>query len=134
MVALGGALGAICRYAINLLAQRYLVSPYWGTLLANILGCLVIGLAFRLFTVHASTPGTMPESLRLLVITGLLGALTTFSTFSLETIHLAQHGRWGMAALNVVLSVVICLVAVLAGLTLGFTSNLPLPPLPPTTP
>lgn len=130
-VALGGALGAMARYGLNLLAHRYLVSPSWGTLVANVVGCLGIGLAFRLIVIGGHVPGSAAapaEAWRLFIITGLLGAMTTFSTFSLETIQLAQQGRWGSAAFNVAASLLIGFFAVLVGLTLGFTSSLPNPP------
>ena len=125
-IAVGGALGALARYGLVQLAHRYLVSSYWATIVANVVGCFCIGLAFRFLVAGGEQSiGAQTPWLRYGIITGLLGALTTFSTFSLETIHLIQQGSYGQAAFNLVGSVILGLIAVLLGLTLCFTSSLP---------
>lgn len=89
-VALGGALGACARYAVGLWATRVLGTSYpWGTLLVNVAGSLLIGLALPLLARH--------DAARLLFVTGFLGAFTTFSTFSADTLTLLQSGRTGTA-------------------------------------
>ncbi|MBU7596647.1 fluoride efflux transporter CrcB [Streptomyces sp. P38-E01] len=101
LVLLGGALGAPLRYLTDVGVQRRHDSGFpWGTLAVNVAGCLVLGVLTGL-ALH----GAVPDSLRLLLGTGLCGALTTYSTFSYETLRLAESGARGRAVLNVVLSV-----------------------------
>ena len=90
LVMCGGGLGAASRYSISLLAARAWGTHFpWGTLVVNLLGCFLIGVIFALAErIRFLTPDT-----RLLVVTGYLGALTTFSSFALETI---SAGRAGM--------------------------------------
>ena len=88
-VMLGGSLGAASRYGIGLLAARtWGVQFPWGTLTANLLGCFLIGLIFAL----ADRVRLLTPDMRLLLITGYLGALTTFSSYSLETVNAARSG------------------------------------------
>jgi CrcB protein len=117
LVAAGGAVGAVCRWALaGLVHSRLPESTFpWGTLAVNILGCLVIGFLWPLVE---ERPVLSPEA-RLLVLVGLLGAFTTFSTFSLETMELVSAGRWLGAGLNVLGSVAVGLVAVAAGMALA---------------
>ena len=100
LIGLGGGLGAILRYGITVASKR--VDPSWvlGTLTANLVGCFLIGLLAPLFTT------TMPirEELRLAIIGGFLGGLTTFSTYGMEAFELYRRGSPGMAILNVVVS------------------------------
>ena len=94
----GGFVGAVARYLISLGLQRATESASFpfGTLVVNVSGCLVIGLLAGLLTTRL----VLSPELRLLIITGFLGALTTFSTFSLETVNLWRNGTYGLAALN----------------------------------
>lgn len=87
----------------------------WGTLAANVLGCLVAGLLLGA-TRWANDP---QHELRLLVMVGVLGGLTTFSALSVETLQLFQQGKHGSAAANLALSLVAGLVAVWAGIVIG---------------
>jgi CrcB protein len=112
-VACGGAVGAAARYGIGLLLARLLAAPFpWGTWAVNLLGCLLIGVA----------AGTLAEAnlptLRLLVVTGFLGAFTTFSTFSYDTLHLWTRGHATLALVNAGGSVLLGLVFVWIGLQL----------------
>jgi CrcB protein len=96
-IALGAALGANLRWVLALMLNSLLPALPLGTLAANWLGAWLIGIAMALFT-------TLPELSalwRLFVITGFLGALTTFSTFSAEVFNDLQAGRfyWGFAAI-----------------------------------
>lgn len=111
-IALGGALGALARYGLSGWVQERLGLAFpWGTLAVNVLGCLLMGFALRYF--QELRPG--PE-LRALVGVGLLGAFTTFSTFSFETVALLENGAWGRAATYTLASVVVGIVAVYAGM------------------
>ena len=95
---LGGALGALARYGVSILATRtYGASFPVGTLYVNLVGCFLIGVAFGL-----GEQGGVSASFRLFFITGFLGALTTFSTYSLETVNNAVGGNMDLAMLNIV--------------------------------
>ncbi|MBO0359435.1 fluoride efflux transporter CrcB [Hymenobacter sp. BT186] len=115
LIAFGGGMGSVCRYYGQLLVARYLAHPFpLGTLLVNVLGCLLIGLFYA-----AAERGTIasPE-LRLLLTTGFCGGFTTFSTFSYETITLLENGQYGLVLLYVVGSVLLGLLATFAGVAL----------------
>ncbi len=113
-VALGGALGSMARYwmGIRITVLAGLAFP-WATILINILGSLVIGF----LATFTGPEGRLPAPLdaRALLIVGLCGGFTTFSAFSLQTLDLARDGRLLLAGANIVLSVVLCLVAVALG-------------------
>ncbi|WP_428374694.1 fluoride efflux transporter CrcB [Lichenicoccus sp.] len=118
LVAVGGAVGSVLRYLIGLATVAAWGSAFpWGTILINIAGSFVIGL------VGAATleGGMLPASpaLRAFVMVGLCGGFTTFSSFSLQTLELVRGGRTSLALLNVALSVLLCLAAVLAGYQIG---------------
>ena len=116
MIALGGALGAIARYEItNLIQHETHVGFPYGTFVVNVTGCLIIGLAIGLLDQHVITN----PSWRLLIVTGFVGAYTTFSTFEYETQRLTELGAGGWAVMNVLTSVVAGFVAVRIGLALG---------------
>lgn len=109
-------MGALARYYLGLvMAQRVGVAFPYGTLLINVTGCLVLGLVGTL-AVERSTIVT-PE-VRLLVAVGFCGAFTTFSTFGFETLSLLRAGDYAEAALYVLGSNVLGLVAVFLGFTL----------------
>jgi CrcB protein len=89
LVMCGGGLGAASRYSISLLAARIIGTSFpWGTLAVNLSGCFLIGLLLAL----ADRMRFLTPDMRLLIITGYLGALTTFSTFSLETVSAGRAG------------------------------------------
>ena len=92
-VGAGAAIGAWLRWALSLGLNTMLPNLPLGTLAANLVGGLLIGVALELFTLH---PVLAPE-IRLFVITGFLGGLTTFSTFSAESESLLQRGQYGWA-------------------------------------
>jgi CrcB protein len=92
-VAIGAALGALLRWAFGLGLNHLFPALPPGTLLANLVGGYGIGLALAYFALHAE----LAPEWRLLVMTGFLGGLTTFSTFSAEVVGLLQQGRAGWA-------------------------------------
>ena len=93
-IGIGAALGAILRCGLGVGLNHLLPAMPLGTLMANLLGGYLVGLAIALF---AQAPQVQAEW-RLFVITGFLGGLTTFSTFSAEVVHALQQGRLGWAA------------------------------------
>ena len=111
-VSLGAALGALLRWGLGLGLNHLFPALPPGTLVANLVGGYLIGLALALF---AQLPQLPPEW-RLFVITGFLGGLTTFSTFSAEVVHALQAGRTGWAAATVATHVLGSLALTLAGL------------------
>ncbi|MEU4492952.1 fluoride efflux transporter CrcB [Streptomyces sp. NPDC023998] len=111
LVIAGAAIGAPLRYLTDrtVQAKHDTVFP-WGTFTANVVGCLVLGLVTGAVTVGATS-----SQVQLFVGTGLCGALTTYSTFSYETLRLAEDGARFFAAANVVASVVAGLGAAFSG-------------------
>lgn len=115
-VAAGGALGAVLRYWTALASQALLGSGFpYGTLVVNTAGSLGMGFLSVLLLDRA---GLGPEW-RAAVLVGLLGAFTTFSTFSMETFNLVENGARLRAVGNVVLNVTLCLAAVWLGVVAG---------------
>jgi CrcB protein len=111
-VAIGAALGANLRYLISIWATQRFGSGFpYGTLLINVTGCLVIGIVLTL----AATKITLGEPLRLLIVTGILGGYTTFSSFGYEAFSLIGRGDWAGAALYMAGSLVLGLGAVFLG-------------------
>ena len=99
MVMAGGAVGSAARYALSLAMNPSTGTGMpWGTLVANVLGCLLIGW----LSATLATAGGVSEAVRLGILVGLLGGFTTFSSFGLETVSLLQSGQ-GMSALLYVL-------------------------------
>ncbi len=116
LVMIGGSLGAALRYAVNLLAVRFWGSGFpWGTLAVNLAGCLLIGLIFGL----AERAAWVSPSMRLFFVTGFLGALTTFSSFAIETVNTASTGSLALATTNVLANNIFGLALVIAGLRLA---------------
>lgn len=115
-VAAAGAVGALARYVIGGWIAERTTGPFpWGTLVVNASGSLVLGFVFVVLTERF-----LPHpNLRLALTVGFLGAYTTFSTFSLETLRLIQDGAVGLAAVNVIASVVSGLLAVYLGWVVG---------------
>jgi fluoride exporter len=121
-VALGSALGGVARYGLSGLVARSFGETFpWGTLIVNVLGSFLIGFVATL---------TGPDG-RVLVspvtrqfwMPGIFGGFTTFSSFSLQTLSLAQDGEWTRALANVTLSVALCLLGVWLGASLAAAVN-----------
>lgn len=101
IVMLGGSLGAASRYGIGLLAAKVWGTRFpWGTLTVNLVGCFFIGFVFAL----ADRARLLTPDMRLLLITGFLGALTTFSSFSLETVNAARAGMHVQPFMNILVN------------------------------
>ncbi len=112
LVGFAGAVGAISRYGVGLLAERTLGSHFaFGTLLVNVLGCLALG--FLLELERSTTLVSHP--IRLLLAVGFLGAFTTFSTFGYETLRFWQNGAGHLALLNIAANLGLGLGAVWCG-------------------
>ncbi len=111
-ISLGAALGALSRWGLGLGLNHVFPSLPPGTLLANLIGGYLVGLAVALFALRPE----LPAEWRLFAITGFLGGLTTFSTFSAEVVQALQAGRTGWAAATVALHVLGSLALTLAGL------------------
>ena len=109
-VALGSAVGGMARYGVTLLTISLSQRLPWGTILINIVGSFVIGF-FGTLTLHGSR-FAVSDNARLFVMVGICGGFTTFSSFSLQTLDLLRAGAYGRVAANIVLSVVLCVLAV----------------------
>ena len=113
LLALGGAFGTLARYALSLAALPISQSLPWGTILINVAGSFLIGGFGTLTLAHGRFP--LPEDARLVVMVGVCGGFTTFSSFSLQTLDLLRAGAGGRALVNVGLSVLLCVAAVALG-------------------
>ncbi|WP_326761863.1 fluoride efflux transporter CrcB [Streptomyces phaeochromogenes] len=115
LVIVGGMVGAPLRYLTDRAVQsRHDTVFPWGTFAVNVVGCLILGML-----TGAAVAGAASSHLQLLLGTGLCGALTTYSTFSFETLRLAEDGLRLYAAANVIASVVVGLGAAVAGVSVA---------------
>ncbi len=112
LICLGASAGALLRWMLGSLLNPVWVGVPLGTLAANLIGGYLIGVAFAFFSAH---PSPSPE-LRLLIVTGFLGALTTFSTFSVEVVTTAQRGDLLAAVAAIALHVVGSLACTVLGI------------------
>ena len=116
VVALGGALGAMLRYAVGGGINAWSASSFpYGTLVVNVIGSLIMGFLFFYFNDRVAGDSL----LRPLLFVGLLGGFTTFSAFSIETLVLLTQGDYFRGAINVILSVSLCIIAASAGMALA---------------
>jgi CrcB protein len=115
MIAVGGAVGSVLRHLITqTTASIPGASSAMGTTLCNLLGCAAIGAFFQ----YISSNDSFPESYQLAIRVGLLGGLTTFSTFALESLLLTENGKWGLSAFYVLANLILGWMAVLATMSL----------------
>ena len=116
-IALGGACGAVVRFLMSSGLYQWLGRGFpYGTLAVNLVGSFLIGLLTEALILQRIAIGV---EYRAAILVGFIGAFTTFSTFSLETIYLLEQGSFGKAGLNILVSVLGCLLAVWIGLLLG---------------
>ena len=121
-IALGSAIGGVARYWCSGVAARLFGETFpWGTLIVNVTGSFIIGF----FATLTGPDGRVfaGSTMRQFVIMGLLGGYTTFSSFSLQTLSLAQNNQWLEAGGNILASVILCLVAVWLGHLLAHSIN-----------
>lgn len=116
-IALFGALGSLARYGVGVWVRSLGVAFPYGTLIVNVVGCLVLG-----FVSTLALENRVSETVRLAVVVGFCGAFTTFSTFELEVFNTLLEGRIWVAVLYVVSSLLLGFLAVFLGrmLALGF--------------
>jgi fluoride exporter len=112
-VALGSAVGGASRFALSTFVQQRASSAFpFGTLVVNITGSLILGFVLR----YALASPSVSAEMRALLTTGFCGGYTTFSTFSYESIALIEDGDYRRAAIYIVLSVVVSLIATFLGI------------------
>ncbi|GBE06306.1 MAG TPA: fluoride efflux transporter CrcB [Nitrospirae bacterium] len=111
LLATGGAIGTVFRYALSGLTYRVFDSVFpWGTLFVNLSGSLVIGLLWGFFEIES-----LPSNLRSFVFIGILGGFTTFSTFTLESFSMFRDGELKLAISNVLANNILGIALVFAG-------------------
>jgi CrcB protein len=117
-IATAGAMGALCRWGLSRVGYALLGGGFaWGTLIANVLGCFLLG-----FLMHFGLiSDRLSAETRTAIAVGFLGALTTFSTFSYETIGYIEDGVWILAIVNIAANLLVGLGATFAGLALART-------------
>lgn len=116
LIALGGAAGAATRYVVDGAISQWLGSAFpWGTFAINVSGSFLLGLLFAL----ATERGVLPAEIRGPVMIGFVGAYTTFSTLMLESWRLVEDGSPALAAVNLGGSLLLGIVAMVIGLSLG---------------
>ncbi|MCA9647394.1 MAG: fluoride efflux transporter CrcB [Polyangiaceae bacterium] len=116
LVALGGSLGALARWSLGLVVSHWFGTRLpWATISVNVLGSLLFGV------VWAVTEPRMPGSAaaRLILLTGFMGAFTTFSTYAFETVQMLRDGQFGGGLFSMLLQNGVGFVAIVAGLGLG---------------
>lgn len=118
LIVMAGGLGALSRYETSGLAHRLFGDGFpYGTLAVNVIGSFLIGLVMQ----TSLSTDLVPPAWRLAVTVGFLGAFTTFSTFSYETLGYLEDGAWLTAGLNTLLNVLLAIVAVSLGVFLAKT-------------
>ena len=115
LIGLGGALGAIARYAVDQLTVAQLGSSIVGTLIANISGTFLLGLLIGMLSSHSA----WPAEVRIFLTVGFLASYTTFSTLSVATVELVERGQISSAAINLGVSILLGLTAAVGGMMLG---------------
>jgi CrcB protein len=115
-IAIGGAVGAVLRFMVSTSVHRVMGKDFpYGTLTVNVLGSLLMGFLFIMLVERQISS----IELRSGILFGVLGAFTTFSSFSFETLALMESGDWVKAMMNVLLSLSACLLATWVGLGIG---------------
>jgi fluoride exporter len=116
LICLGGSVGTGVRYLTAILAARWFGAEFpYGTLIVNLVGAFVIGLVQPLGTEAL----VIPDHIRLFLSTGMMGGLTTYSTFSYETVRLMETGAWHQAWINIFVTTTACLSLCFLGIAVG---------------
>lgn len=116
LITFGGAIGTLLRYLTSLMAAQWFGTEFpYGTLIVNLSGAFIIGLVQQLGTEALM----IPDNTRLFLTTGMMGGLTTYSTFSYETVRLMESGAWSQAWINIFVTTVICLSLCFLGMGVG---------------
>lgn len=115
-IALAGAVGSVARYGVSGVVQRFSGERFpWGTFAVNAIGCFLFGLVWMLAEDRLVISGRA----RLIILTGFMGAFTTFSTFAFETSRMLDDSQWFNAAANVAAHNVVGISFVLIGMAIG---------------
>lgn len=116
LIGAAGALGALARYGLGGLVQRYSgVTFPWGTFVVNMLGSFLFGFVWSLVEQRL----VISVESRVIILSGFLGAFTTFSSFMFETSSLIGEAQWGLAMINIAGQISLGLVAMFLGLAAG---------------
>ena len=116
LICLGGAIGTGCRYLTAIIAGQWFGTEFpYGTLIVNLVGAFIIGLVQQL----GLEALVISDDARLFLTTGVMGGLTTYSTFSYETVRLMESGAWSAAWVNVVVTTAACLSLCFLGIAAG---------------
>jgi len=116
LICAGGAIGTGLRYLTGGLAARWLGAEFpYGTLIVNVVGSFLIGLIQQI----GLTTLLLPDTMRLFLTVGIMGGLTTYSSFSYETLRLIEVGAWGQAWINVLATTALCLTVCFLGIVAG---------------
>lgn len=116
LLALAGALGTLARYGTGVLVERHATGIFpWPTLIVNMVGCFVFGLFYMLAEERFDWTGDV----RLVVLTGFMGAFTTYSAFAAQTTNLLRDSQWFLAAGNILSHNILGIVCILLGLAIG---------------
>ncbi|MSQ08751.1 MAG: CrcB family protein [Dehalococcoidia bacterium] len=115
-LAVAGAAGTLARYGVTTLFLRYAPSGFpWGVFAINVAGSFLFGAVW----VMGEERGVVGPNMRLIALTGFMGAFTTFSTFAFDSVQLARGGNWTWMVANLVLSSAAGMAAVLVGFRVG---------------
>jgi len=111
-----GALGTLSRYGVAMFVDRNLQGAFpWGTFVVNMTGCFLFGLVYA----YAEQRGALAGDVRGIVLTGFMGAYTTYSTFAFQSAQFIEKSQWGLAAANIISQNVLGVICEFAGLYVG---------------